>query len=208
MTSTSLVRSGLDHSRLATGYTLDSGGVRAVADYEVVTAAAGAAWSTPADMARYVAAMLGGGANEHGSVLQPATLAATFEPHDQPDPRIPGMGLAFFRGTAGGHPVIEHQGVVPGFNSQIILAPRDGTGAMACTNGVRQAMSWLSAGTAGLLHHLLGAPTRRSAPTCRTTRRYGATCAAGTTFPAGSSMPASGPRSAAEPRPSSAAASS
>ena len=158
MASTSLVRSELDHSRLATGYTLGSRGVRAVADYEVVTAAAGAACSTPADMARYVAALLGGGANEHGSVLKPATLAAMFEPHYQPDPRIPGMGLAFFRGTAGGHPVIEHQGIVPGFNSQIILAPGDGTGVLAFTNGARLALLWLSAETAGLLSHLLGVP--------------------------------------------------
>ena len=29
---------------------------------------------------------------------------AMFEPHYQPDPRIPGMGLAFFRADAGGHP--------------------------------------------------------------------------------------------------------
>jgi len=158
MASTSLVPSELDHSRLATGYTLGSRGAKAVADYEVVTAPAGAACSTPADIARYLAALLGGGANQHGSVLKPATLAAMFEPHYQPDPRIPGMGLAFFRGTADGHPVIEHQGIVPGFNSQIILAPGDGTGVMAFTNGARQAVLWLSAETAGLLHHLLGVP--------------------------------------------------
>jgi hypothetical protein len=89
-------------------------------------------------------------------VLKPATLAAMFEPHYQPDPRIPGMGLAFFRGNAGGHPVVEHQGIVPGFNSQIVLAPGDGVGVLAFTNGARQAMLWLSAETAGLLNHLLG----------------------------------------------------
>jgi CubicO group peptidase (beta-lactamase class C family) len=38
-------------------------------------------YSTPADMARYVAALLRGGAGEHGPVLQPATLAAMFQPH-------------------------------------------------------------------------------------------------------------------------------
>ena len=81
-----------------------------------------------------------------------------FEPHYQPDPRIPGMGLAFFRGNAGGHSVVEHQGIVPGFNSQIVLAPGDGVGVLAFTNGARQAVLWLSAETAGLLHHLLGVP--------------------------------------------------
>jgi CubicO group peptidase (beta-lactamase class C family) len=158
MADTSLVRSERAQARLATGYTLGSGGAKAVTDYEVVTVGAGSASSTTNDMARYVAALLGGGANQHGSVLKPATLAAMFQPHYQPDPRIPGMGLAFFRGNAGGHPVVEHQGIVPGFNSQIRLAPGDGVGVLAFTNGARQAVLWLSAETAGLLNHLLGVP--------------------------------------------------
>jgi len=62
-----------------------------------VTAAAGNAYSTPRDMARYLAALTGGGANEHGRVLEPATLATMFEPQYQPDPRIAGLGLAFWR---------------------------------------------------------------------------------------------------------------
>ena len=49
-----------------------------------VTAAAGAAYSGPRDMARYLAALLGGGTNEHGSVLAPATLATMFEPQYRP----------------------------------------------------------------------------------------------------------------------------
>ncbi len=44
-------------------------------------------------MARYVAALLGGGANTHGVVLKPDTLAMMFEPQYQPDPRIPGILL-------------------------------------------------------------------------------------------------------------------
>lgn len=158
MTSTSLDRSELDQSRLATGYTLRSRGAIAVTHREMVTAGAASAYSTPADMARYAAALLGGGGNEHGSVLKPATLATMFEPQYQPDPRIPGMGLAFFRGSAGGHPLIEHQGILPGFNSQIFLAPGDGVGVIAFTNGARLAMFWLPAETAGLLSHLLGVP--------------------------------------------------
>ena len=157
MSGTSLILSELARSRLATGYHLGAGGAKAVTDYEVVTAGAASACSTTKDMARYVAALLGGGANEHGSVLKPATLATMFEPHYQPDSRIPGMGLAFWRGTVGGHPVVEHQGVVPGFNSQI-FAPGDGVGVIAFTNGARQALVWLPAETAGLLGHLLGVP--------------------------------------------------
>ena len=99
------------------------------------TAGAASVCSTPRDMARYVAALLGGGANEHGSVLRPATVASMFAPQYQPDPRIPGIGLAFFRVDLGGHPAVEHQGTLPGFHSQIFLAPDDGVGVMAFTNG-------------------------------------------------------------------------
>src|SRR5215218_2403786 len=99
MANTDLVRSELVRSHLATGYKLGSHGARAVTGYEVVTAGAGSVYSTTGDMARYVAALLGGGTCEHGSMLEPATLATMFQPHYQPDPRIPGMGLAFWRGT-------------------------------------------------------------------------------------------------------------
>jgi hypothetical protein len=46
-------------------------------------------------MARYLAALLGGGSGEHGAILEPEILATMFGPHYQP--RIPGMGLAFWR---------------------------------------------------------------------------------------------------------------
>lgn len=158
MTSTDLVRSEAARARLATGYDLRSGGPEPHPDYVVVTAGGAAAYSTPRDMARYLAALLGGGGNEHGSVLKPATLATMFERQYQPDPRIPGLGLAFFRGSAGGHAVLEHQGVVPAFTSQIFLAPDDGVGLMAFTNGTRNGMFWLPVETGRLFNHLLGAP--------------------------------------------------
>jgi len=158
MSDTSLIRAELPSSRLATGYVLRSSGPRPVPCREMVTAGAASACSTPGDMARYLAALLGGGANSCGSVLKPATLATMFEPQYQPDPRIPGMGLAFFRGQAGGHLVAEHQGTIPGFDSQIFVAPGDGTGVMAFTNGARRAMFWLPSEAAGLLGHLLGVP--------------------------------------------------
>jgi hypothetical protein len=78
-------------------------------------------------MARYIAALLAGGTGEHGSILKPETLASMFAPHYQPDPQIPGMGLAFFRDQVGGHLVVEHEGLVPGFSSQLALGtPRVG----------------------------------------------------------------------------------
>ena len=101
MEHSDLLRSERVQPRLATGYQLGSRGLKAVADREVVPVGAGAVYSTTSDMARYAAALLGGGAGEHGRVVKPETLATMFRPHYQPDPRIPGMGLGFFRGHAG-----------------------------------------------------------------------------------------------------------
>lgn len=86
MADTTLLRSEVVQSRLATGYKLSSTGPKPVTDREVVTAGAGGIYSSPKDMARYLAALLGGGANEHGSVLKPATLASMFAAQYQPIP--------------------------------------------------------------------------------------------------------------------------
>jgi CubicO group peptidase (beta-lactamase class C family) len=158
MAHTDLVRSDPVRSHLATGYELHSYGAKAVTDYEVITIGGGGIYSTPRDMARYLAALLGGGANELGSMLKPATLASMFEPNYQPDPRIPGMGLAFFRTNLGGHLTVEHDGILPGFDSQIFLAPHDGVGVMAFANGAGRAMHWLAPGVAGMMRQLLGVP--------------------------------------------------
>jgi CubicO group peptidase (beta-lactamase class C family) len=158
MDDTDLLRSGRVLSRLATGYTLGSHGVKAVADSEPVTAAAGSIYSTPRDIGRYLAALLGGGANDHGRVLQPATMAMMYAPHFQTDPRVAGFGLGFWRSTLGGHPAVWHEGTLPGYNSQIWLAPDDGVAVMAFTNGSRGAMSWLLIEASGLLRQVLGVP--------------------------------------------------
>jgi CubicO group peptidase (beta-lactamase class C family) len=143
---------------MATGYELRARGAVPVADYSVVPVGAGGAVSTPRDMARYLAALLGGGANEHGRVLKPETLATMYAPNYQPDPRVPGMGLAFFRADLDGHPAVEHDGILPGFDAQIMLAPRDGVGVMAFANGAKRGMHWLTPEMAALLRRMLGVP--------------------------------------------------
>jgi CubicO group peptidase (beta-lactamase class C family) len=158
MDDTDLLRSERVRSRLATGYSLSPNGPQKVTDGETVTGAAGGIYSTPRDMARYLAALLGGGSNELGSILKPATMAAMFEPHYQPDPRVSGVGLAFVRTDLGGHLVVGHKGILPGFNSQIWVAPDDDVGVMAFTNGAREAVSWLPGEVAGLLRLQLGVP--------------------------------------------------
>jgi hypothetical protein len=145
-------------SGLATGYEMGPSGPKPATPHDFVTAGAASVTSTPRDMARYVAALLGGGANEHGSVLEPATVAMMFEPQYQPDPRIPGIGLAFWRIDLGGRRAVEHQGTLPGFHSQIFLAPDDGVGVIAFTNGSWRPDFWLPAEVSGLLREMLGVP--------------------------------------------------
>jgi CubicO group peptidase (beta-lactamase class C family) len=158
MTHTDLVRSERVGPRLATGYALRSDGPRPAVDCDVIAVGAGAAYSTTSDMARYVAALLDGGGNEYGSVLKPHTLMGMFEPHYQPDPRVPGVGLAFFRHDVGGHLVVEHDGLVPGFSSAMAVAPDAGIGVVAFTNGARWAKAWLAYELIGLLSQILDVP--------------------------------------------------
>ncbi len=158
MEHTDLIRSERVGPWLATGYELRSGGTEAVTDYDLITAGGGGIYSTPRDIARYVAALLGAGENEHGTVLKPETLATMFEPHFQPDPRVPGFGLGFFRTQVGGHLALEHDGILPGFDSQILLAPNDGVGVMAFANGAKRGMHWLGPGSRRLLREVLDVP--------------------------------------------------
>ncbi len=103
-------------------------------------------------------------------MLNPATLATMFEPHYQPDPRLPGMGLGFVRYDAGGHLVVGHDGTMPGFNAQLFAAPEDGVGVIAFTNGSEGAVWWLPTELSGLPHYLLDVPRGR-AHRCATTPR-------------------------------------
>jgi CubicO group peptidase (beta-lactamase class C family) len=156
MADTELVRSERVASRLATGYVLGRSGAKPVPDRDWTGRGAGGIYSTGRDIARFAAALLRAGANEDGRILERATLATMFEAHYQPDPRIPGIGLAFFRGDVGGHRTIGHDGILPGFNSALLLAPDDGVGVIAFTNGSTGAVSWLQIELDRLLSQLLG----------------------------------------------------
>jgi len=103
MVHTDLGRSERKRRNLATGYVLRSQGLRPVRVRDVPAQGAGAAYSTTADLARYVTALLNHGSNRHGSVLAPSTATTMLEPHYQPDPRVPGMGLGFLLGAEDDH---------------------------------------------------------------------------------------------------------
>jgi CubicO group peptidase (beta-lactamase class C family) len=158
MEDTDLVRSERVASRLARGYALGRLGAETVPDRDWIGAAGGGIYSTTRDIARFAAALMGGGANEHGSVLESGTLATMFEPHYRPDPRLPGWGLGFARAEAGGHNMIGHDGILPGFNSDLVVAPDDGVGIVAFTNGSKGAFIWMETEFKRLLRHLLDVP--------------------------------------------------
>jgi hypothetical protein len=87
-----------------------------------------------------------------------------FQPQYRPDPRIPGIGLAFHRSDLGGHLGVEHDGILPGFDAQIYLAPDDGVAVMAFANGAKRGMHWLTPEAANLVRGLIGVRS----PTIRT----------------------------------------
>ena len=165
MEHTDLTRSGRVRPGLATGYVLRSGGLKQVVDREVLTPGGSAAYSTPADLTRYVAALLNGGANEHGSILEADTVALMFQPHFRPDPRTAGMGLGFEPNVEGGHRTVAKGGTMSGFLSAMVLAPDDATGVVALTNtggldnrGVAEPLAM------AVLRRLLGLPEPAARP--------------------------------------------
>jgi CubicO group peptidase (beta-lactamase class C family) len=158
MENSDLVRSDRVTPRLATGYEMGRAGPKTVAPREFVTAGAASVYSTSRDMARYLAALLGHGSNDHGSVLRSESVADLFAPQYRPDPRIPGIGLAFWRVDLGGRAAVEHQGTLPGFHSQVFLSPDDGVAVMAFTNGSWRPDFWLPFEVSSLLKRVVGVP--------------------------------------------------
>ncbi|WP_280330836.1 serine hydrolase domain-containing protein [Nocardia wallacei] len=156
MFDTTMVSGEVSTRDRATGYTLGARGPVPVTHREMITAPASSAYSTAHDMTRYLAALLNGGRNDHGRILQSDTLATMFAPQYQPDPRIPGIGLGLFRGLVGDRSVVEHQGILPGFNAQMWLSPADRTGVLSLVTGGHRALLWLPAETSTLLHQVLG----------------------------------------------------
>jgi hypothetical protein len=58
----------------------------------------------------------------HRSVLQPEAVQTMFQPHFCPDPRIPGMGLAFEPSDEGGYHTVRKGGTPSGFLSATALS--------------------------------------------------------------------------------------
>ena len=134
MADTDLVLFERLRGHLATGYALRRGRLVAVRSREVPTPGGGGVYSTASDMARFVAAMLHGGAGEHGRVLAADSVESMFRPHFRPDPRVAGAGLGFDRHEERGWTLIGKTGILPGFLSAIGMAPDAGVGVVVLGN--------------------------------------------------------------------------
>lgn len=133
MLGTDFERSDRVRDRLAVGYAFKRGAFRPVKDREIVVEPAGSVFSSLDDMALYAAAVAGGGANRHGRVVKPETLAAMLAPQ-WPANGPPAMGLAFMLDRLGPHVAAGHDGGWPGFVSSLLVVPDAELGALAFTN--------------------------------------------------------------------------
>ena len=158
MEHTDLIRSERVRPLLATGYVLRARGLKPVADREIPTPGGGGMYSTTADIARYVAALLGAAVGRD-SVLRPESVATLFRPHFQPDPRVPGMGLAFELDEESGQQIVGKTGIVSGFDSAMALAPDKEIGVVVFSNtGGLDGRNATEPLAAALLRRLLGLP--------------------------------------------------
>jgi CubicO group peptidase (beta-lactamase class C family) len=136
MTSTEYIRTDRTDGRVATAYNWIFGRLRPMKDYDLALLGPGSVLSSLSDMATYAEWLLHGGAGARGDapVLRPETLAEMMSPQYGVDPRLPGMGLAFWLDRIGEHRVAGHDGDVPGFSSSLFVAPDDGVGVVVLTN--------------------------------------------------------------------------
>jgi len=164
MADTDLERSDRVASSLARGHRIGRRGPTETPDRDWIGRGSGGAYSTAADLALYASALLGGGSNDRGTIVAPATLEAMFGQAYPSDPRIPGIGLGFFRGDVAGHRIVHHDGILPGFNAALVVAPDDDVAVFGLTNGSPGAFAWLPVELEGLLRRLLDLPEGDARP--------------------------------------------
>jgi CubicO group peptidase (beta-lactamase class C family) len=119
---------------LATGYHWIFGRFRAIKDYDLTLLGPGSVLSPLADMVEYATWLAHARHGTRAIVVAPATLDEMMSLQFTIDPRIAGMGLAFFLDRFGAHRVCGHDGNNPGFASALLVAPDDESGVVVLTN--------------------------------------------------------------------------
>lgn len=93
----------------------------------------GLAWSTAADMSRFVRALLG----SDRVALPPAALATMTQLQFTHDSLLAGMSYGFFRQRYRGRHMLAHAGTVPGTNNLLLIVPGARVGFYFVANGGR-----------------------------------------------------------------------
>ena len=94
----------------------------------------GLAFSTAADMSRFMRAFLAAGMLDGERVMSSAAVAQTTSQQFTQDRRLPGIGFAFFEQYYRGHRLLTHAGGVPGSATVLALSPSDSLGVFIATN--------------------------------------------------------------------------
>ncbi|MEW5917889.1 MAG: serine hydrolase domain-containing protein, partial [Gemmatimonadota bacterium] len=120
----------------------------------------GVAYSTAADMSRFMRAWLANGTLDGQQVIPLETIQAASSQQFTHDKRIPGMGIAFFEQVFRGERLLAHSGGAPGTATVMALAPRQRLGVFVATNAGEPTFTRpvLETVLAGLLPNALVAP--------------------------------------------------
>lgn len=128
------VRTDQHAGTLAEGYQWVLGRFRPVKDYDLTLFGPGSVLSPLSDMVEYATWLAHVGHDTRADVLAPATLDEMMTSQFAIDPRLAGMGLAFFLDRFDTHRVCGHNGNNPGFASALWVAPYDEAGVVVLTN--------------------------------------------------------------------------
>jgi len=142
-------------AELAQGYVFKKGRLKPVDYMQFPGRAAGSVLTSVSEMSMYLSALMNGGCNEHGTIIQPETLRMMMTPQYQPDPHLAAMGLGFFLEDLDSHPAAWHGGSLEGFNSALWVAPADRMGIVVFANSNTRAIYSLAQ---GWLRDLIGLP--------------------------------------------------
>jgi CubicO group peptidase (beta-lactamase class C family) len=134
MTSSDYLLSERVQGNLAQGYDFKKGRFEPVPYRHIIIGAAGSIFSSINDMAKYAAALMGGGENENGHILKKETLDLMFTPQLDVDARVYTIGLTFWLEKYGEHWVADHGGGLDGFLSDLRVAQRDKVAVIAFSN--------------------------------------------------------------------------
>ncbi|HKY60267.1 MAG TPA: serine hydrolase [Gemmatimonadota bacterium] len=135
--------STLDPERLAMPHSVVPGeGFRrvALAKADANLHAAGGHFTTPRDLARFVAAHVGGGTLEGRRVFPAAAIASTHRTHAEQDREFGpfhryGWGYGWDLGTFEGDTIVHRFGSFSGYRSHVSFMPAHGIGVIVLVNG-------------------------------------------------------------------------